>query len=124
MTKSNPDLLSKPDFPMDQSSYVGLFEPLDSPFEQQVSDLDEFDFSYRFLNSCDTEFVPAEPISLVYLCFSFEIDLTDCEPSGLGTIESSLVDSSLTTPFVKDSKVTCVSAKSDLHQIFSSECDF
>ena len=57
VTKSNPDLLSKTDFPMDRSSYVGLVESFDSSFEQQVSDPDEFDFSYRFLNSCDTEFV-------------------------------------------------------------------
>ena len=45
VTKYNPDLLSKFDLPMDRSSYVGLVEFLDSPFEQQVSDPDEFDFS-------------------------------------------------------------------------------
>ena len=42
VTKSNLDFSSKPDI----SSYVGLVESLDSPFEQQVSDPDEFDFSY------------------------------------------------------------------------------
>ena len=34
-------------------------------FEQQVSDPDEFDFSYEFFNSCDTKFVPANSIFLV-----------------------------------------------------------
>ena len=53
VTKSNLDLPSKPDL----LSYVGLVESFDSSFEQQASDPDEFDFSYRFLNSCDTEFV-------------------------------------------------------------------
>ena len=33
VTNSNPDLLSKPNLPMDRSSYVGLFEFLNSPFE-------------------------------------------------------------------------------------------
>ena len=51
VTNSNPDFLSKPDFPMDRSSFVVLVEFLDSPFKQQVSDLDEFDFSYEFFNS-------------------------------------------------------------------------
>ena len=64
VTKSNPNFLSKLDLAMDRSSYVGLVEFLDSPFEQQVSDPDEFDFSYEFFNSCDTEFVPADSISL------------------------------------------------------------
>ena len=64
VTKYNPDFLSKPDFPMDRSSFIGLVEFLDSPFEQQVSDPDEFDFSYEFFNSRDTEFVPANSISL------------------------------------------------------------
>ena len=45
VTKSNPDFLSKTNFPMDQSSYVGLVETFDSSFEQQVNDPDEFDFS-------------------------------------------------------------------------------
>ena len=34
VTKSNPDLPNNPDL----SSYVGLVESFDSPFEQQVSD--------------------------------------------------------------------------------------
>ena len=55
-------------------------------------DPDEFDFSYEFFNSCDTKFVPADSISLVYFFSSSEVDLTDCEPSFLGTIESSLLD--------------------------------
>ena len=101
MTKSNPDFLSKPDIPMDRSSFVGLFEFLDSPFEQQVSDPDEFDFSYRFLNSCDTEFVPTYSISLVDFFSSFEVDIMDYKSLSLGTIESSFVDSPLTTPFVE-----------------------
>ena len=44
VTKSNPDLPSKPDL----SSYVGLVESFDSSFKQQVSDPDEFVFSYEF----------------------------------------------------------------------------
>ena len=46
--KYNPDFLSKPDISMDRSSYVGIFEFLDSPFEQQVSDHDEFNFLMNF----------------------------------------------------------------------------
>ena len=42
VTKYNPD------FPMDRSSYVGLIESFDSSFEQQVNDLEVFDFSYEF----------------------------------------------------------------------------
>ena len=110
VTKSNPEFLSKPDIPMDWSSYVGLFEFFESPFKQ-VSDPDEFDFSYEFFNSCDTKFVPTYSISLVYFLFSSEVDLIDYKPSDLGTIESSFVDSTLTASFVEDNKVTCVSAK-------------
>ena len=43
VTKSNPDLSSKPDL----SSYVGLVESSNSPFDQQFNDPDEFDFSFR-----------------------------------------------------------------------------
>ena len=67
VTKSNPDFPTKPDL----SSYVGLVESLDSPFEQQVSDPDEFDFSYEFFNSCDIDFVPADSISLCLFFLSF-----------------------------------------------------
>ena len=52
MPKYNPDLPSNHDW----SSYVDLVESFDSSFEQQVSDPDEFDFSYEFFNSRDTEF--------------------------------------------------------------------
>ena len=107
VTKSNPDLPTKPDL----SSYVGLIESFDSPFEQQVNDPDEFDFSYEFFNSCDTEFVPADSISLVDFCSPSEVDLIDYKPLDIGTIESSFIDSTLTTSFVEDSKATCVSAK-------------
>ena len=62
VTKSNSDLPSKPDL----SSYVGLVECFDSSFEQQVSDPDEFDFSYEFFNSRDTEFVLVDSISLFF----------------------------------------------------------
>ena len=79
--------------------------------EQQVSDLDEFDFSYEFFNSHDTEFVPADSISLVD-CFSpSKVDLIDYKPSILSAIEYSSIDSSLNLPFLEDRKVTCVSAK-------------
>ena len=81
-------MLSKPDFPMDQSSFVGLVEFLDSPFEQQVSDLDEFDFCYVFFNSHDTELVPTNSISLVDFFSPSEVDLTDYKPLILGAIES------------------------------------
>ena len=111
MTKSNPDFLSKPNISMDRSSYIGIFDFLNSPFEQQVSDPDEFYFSYEFFNSCDIEFVPADSISLVDLFSHSEVDLEDYKPSSLGSIESSSVDSALTLPFVEDSKATCVSTK-------------
>ena len=65
VTKSNPDFPSKPNL----SSYVGLVESFDSSFEQEVSDPDELDFSYEFFNSHDTEFVPANSISLVDFLF-------------------------------------------------------
>ena len=107
MTKSNPDFPSKPDL----SFYVGLVECFDSSFEQQVSDLDEFDFSYEFFNSRDTKFVPTDSISLVDFFSPFEFDLTEYKSSSLSALEYSSVDSSLTFPFVKDSKITCVSAK-------------
>ena len=107
VTKSNPDLPSKPKL----SSYVGFVESFDSSFEQQVSDPDEFDFSYEFSNSCDIEFVPADSISLVDFFSPSKVDLTDYKPSILGAIEYFSVDSVLTFPFVEDSKVTCVFAK-------------
>ena len=111
MTKSNPNFLSNLDMPMDRSSYVDLVDSFDSSFEQQVSDPDEFDFSYDFFNSCDTEFVPVNSVSLVDFFSPLEVDLIDYKPSILGAIESSLIDSTLTLPFVEDSKVTCVSSK-------------
>ena len=46
VTKSKLNFHSNPDLPMGWYSYVGHF--LDSPFEHQVSDPDEFDFSYDF----------------------------------------------------------------------------
>ena len=107
VTKSNPDFPSKPDL----SSYVGLVESFDSSFEQQVSDPDEFDFSYEFFNSRDTEFVPTESISLFYFCSPSEVYITDYKPSSLGSIESSSIDSTLNLPFIEDSKATRVSTK-------------
>ena len=80
VTKSNPDLLSNPDIPMDRSSYFGIFYFLDSPFEQQVSNPHEFDFSYEFFNSCDTEFVPTDSISLVDFFSPSDVDLIDYKP--------------------------------------------
>ena len=77
VTKSNPDFLSKFYLPMDQSSYFCLVESFDYSFEQQVSDPDEFDFSYEFFNSRDTEFVLADSMSLVHFCCPSEVDLTD-----------------------------------------------
>ena len=96
---------------MDRSSYVGLVEFLDSPFEQQVSDPDEFDFSFESFNSYDTDFSLADSISPVDICFPSEVDLTDYKPSSHGVIESSSVDSALNFTFVEDSKVTYVYAK-------------
>ena len=69
MIKSNPNLLNNPDLSIDRSSYVGFVESLDSLFKQQFIDPNEFDFSYIFFNSCDTEFVPANSISLIYFFF-------------------------------------------------------
>ena len=60
---------------------------------------------------CDIEFVPVDSISLVDFCSPSEVNLIDYKPSRLGAIESSSVDSTLTLPFIEDSKVTCVSAK-------------
>ena len=56
------------------------------------------------------------PIGLVVLCLvdfcsPFEVDIEDYKPLSLGTIESSLVDSTLNLPFVEDSKVTSISTK-------------
>ena len=84
---------------------------MESPFEQQVSDLDEFDFSYEFFDSLDIECVPTDSIPLVDFCSPSEVDLTNYKPSSLGSIESSSIDSTLTLHLVEDSKVTCVSAK-------------
>ena len=111
MTKSNPDFLSNPNIPMDRSSYVVLVESFDSSFEQQVSDPDEFYFSYEFFNSYDTEFVPTDSISLVDFFSPSEVDLTDYKPLILGSIEYSMFDSTSTFPFVEDSKLVCVSSK-------------
>ena len=109
VTKSNTDFLSNIDIPIYQSPYVGLVESFDSSFKQQVSDQDEFDFSYEFFNSCDTEFVPADSISLVDFLFPSEVNITDYKPLSLGSIESSSVDSTFSFPFVEDSKVACIS---------------
>ena len=119
VTKSNPDLPSN----LDLSSFVGLVESFDSSFEQQVSDLDEFDFSYEFFNSRDTEFVPADSISLVDFFSLSEVDLIDYKPSSLGAIDSSSVDSTLTFHFVEDSKVACVSSKVTCIGFFFPEYD-
>ena len=82
VTNSKPNLLSRPNL----SSYVGLVESFDSSFEQQVSNLNEFEFSYEFFNSCDIEFVPTNFISLVYFLFPSEFDLIDHKSPDLGTI--------------------------------------
>ena len=91
VTKSKPNLPSKTDL----SSYVDLVESLDSSFEQQVSDPDEFNF-----------FSPSE------------VDITDYKPSSLSATESSSISSSLTLPFIEDGKVTCVSAKATCIESF------
>ena len=79
VTKSNLDLPNKPEL----SSYVGLNESFDSSFEQQVSDPDEFDFSYEIFNSCDTEFVPTDSISLVYFYILLRLILFIINPRAL-----------------------------------------
>ena len=73
---------------------------MDSPFERQVNDPDEFDFSSRFFNSCEIEFVSIDSISPVDFFFPFEVDIIDYKSMGLSTIESSSVDFALVTPFV------------------------
>ena len=55
VTKSNPDLIHKLDIYIDRPPYVGLVESFDSSFAQQVNDLNEFDFSCSFFDSCDTD---------------------------------------------------------------------
>ena len=42
---SNFDLLNKLDISIDRSPSIGLVESSNSPFDQKVSDPDEFDFS-------------------------------------------------------------------------------
>ena len=86
VTKSNPDLLRNPDIRMHRYSYVGIFEFLDSPFEHQVGDPNEFDFSYEFFNSHDTKFVLVDSISPVDFFFSYEVYLIDYKSSDLGTM--------------------------------------
>ena len=44
--KSTPDLLNN--ISINRSPSIGLVESSNSPFDQQVSDPDEFDFSYEF----------------------------------------------------------------------------
>ena len=77
VTKSNPDLLNNPGLSVYRSPSIGLVEFSNSPYDQQVSDADEFDFSYEFFNSCDIEFVPTDSISLVDFFSPSEVDLTD-----------------------------------------------
>ena len=103
LTVSNPS--------SDRSSYVCIIKSLESPFEQQVSDLDEYESSCRFFDTCDTKFVPRQSITPVNFSFSSEVDLIDYKSSGLGTIETSLVNSALTMPLVEDRKVVIVSTK-------------
>ena len=79
VTNSNLDFPSKPNL----SSYVDLVESFDSSFEQQVSDPNEFDFSYEFFNSYDTELVPTDSISLIDFFSPSEVDLTDYKPQAL-----------------------------------------
>ena len=86
VNKSHPDSLHKPDISIEWSPYVGIIESFESSFEQQASDPDEFDFSYEIFNSCDTEFVPTDSISLVDFCSPSEVDITDYKPSSLGSI--------------------------------------
>ena len=87
VTKSNPKLLNKLDLTIDRSHSIGHVESSNSPFDQQVNDPDEFDFSFEFFNSCDIEFALADSISLVDFFSPSEVDLTDYKPSSLGTIE-------------------------------------
>ena len=47
VTKSNLEFLNNPYIYVDRSPSIGLVESLNSPFDQKVSDLDEFDFSYE-----------------------------------------------------------------------------
>ena len=65
------------------SSYVGLVESFESFFEEQVSDPDEFDFSYEFFNSHDTEFVPADSTSLVDFVLLLRLILLIINPQAL-----------------------------------------
>ena len=106
MITSNPDLLSKPSL-----FYVGLLSLLILHLKSKSVILMSLIFSYEFLSSRDIEFVRADSISLVDFFSPSAVDLTDYKSSSLGSIEFSSVDSTLTFPFVEDSKVTCVSAK-------------
>ena len=83
VNKSNPDLLNKPDISFDRSPSIGLVESLRSPFKPKFGDPDEFDFSYRFLNSYDTEFVPIESISPIDFSFLMRLSLLIINPQSL-----------------------------------------
>ena len=48
VTKSNSDLLNKLDLSIDRSPSIGLVESLNSPFDQQDNDPDEFGFLMNF----------------------------------------------------------------------------
>ena len=111
MVRSSHELIFESNFSDDRSSDVNIVESLDYPIEKQVSDPDEFDFSYEFLNSCDIEFVHVDSISILDFFFSSEFDLIDYKSSDLVTIDSSLVESALNTHYVEYRKFTCVSAK-------------
>ena len=84
---------------------------MDSPIEKQVNDPDEFDSSCIFFDSNDTELVPADSITPVNFIFPFEVDFIDYKSLGLGTIESSLVNSTLIMALIEVSEAENVSTK-------------
>ena len=111
MVRSSHELIFESNLSDDQSSDVNIVDSLDYPIEKQVNDPNEFDFDCRIFYSHDAESVPIDSITSINFSFTLEVDLIDCKSSGLGTIDSSSVSSSLIIPLVEDSEVANVSTK-------------
>ena len=58
-------------------------ESFDSSFEKQVSDPDEFDFSYEFFDSLNIEFVPTDSTPLLIFSLLLRLILLIINPQDL-----------------------------------------
>ena len=84
---------------------IGTIHSFDSPIELEVGVLVEFDSIGRIFYSHDDDFVPTNSITSFNFDLPFNFDMVDCRSSGLGTIESSLVNSNLIMPIIEDIEV-------------------